>query len=496
MMKFGFFREISSHMNVAIASLQNHFLLKKQNIILLFSFIAVFYCTFSFMVGHVGLKGWSLTMIFLITLYFAIAKTFETGVVAFIALALCLVTTTLSIEQCLSKFNHHVSWLILMAFFISKGIISSGLARRIAYFLATIIGSTPLKLSYALIGAEVILAPLIPSNTARGAGLIYPVAQSLCSELLTQEDSTVKTEKTPESPQAFLLYNCFQANIITSALFLTAMAGNPIIAAFSVEQGYNLTWMTWFSQAFLPAFLCLLATPLLQYFLTKNKDVFTLTFKKEKISDQYKSLGAMSFHEKLMLFTFISLLLSWIFFSSIIHPTAAAFIAVTFLLVTKVLNWNDVISDKSAWTTFLWLTTLLMLSSHLKEFGVIDLMAHGLAGMIPFQYPLAVLAMLVLINFFSHYFFASLTSHATTILPTFIAIGLSFHIPIAPLILALAFSTSLSAGLTHYGTGSAPIFYNAGYWSLKQWWTLGFIHSFLALLVFLCIGLPLWWSCS
>jgi DASS family divalent anion:Na+ symporter len=480
-------------MNVATASRKSFFLLKKEFFIFFMSMLAFSILSFTLMASLVGFKGWALTMIFLITLYFAIAKTFDTGVVAFIALALCLVTKTLNIEQCLSKFNHHVSWLILMAFFISKGIISSGLARRIALRLASIIGTTPLKLSYALIGAEILLAPLIPSNTARGGGLIYPVAQSFCAELFSKKLEDSRKEKKPENPEAFLLYNCFQANIITSALFMTAMAGNPIIAGLSIEHGYHLTWMNWFTYAALPAFFCLAITPLLQYFLIKNKEVFTFEFQREKITAQYRQLGVMTSSEKLMLLTFISLLISWVFLSNFLHPTAAAFIAVTFLLVTGVLNWDDVISDKSAWTTFLWLTTLLMLSSHLKEFGVIDFFAHSLAKMIPYNIPIIVLMMLVMINFFSHYFFASLTSHATTILPTFIVIGLSFQVPIAPLILSLAFSTSLSAGLTHYGTGSAPIFYNAGYWSLKEWWTLGFIHSFLSLMIFLVVGLPLWW---
>ena len=453
--------------------------------------------SYIYLPNELSYQAWSLSVIFLITLILAITKTFETGVVAFIALSLTLVTGTLSIDQCLSKFNHHVSWLILMAFFISRGIIASGLAKRIAYFLAYFIGSTPLKLSYALICAETILAPFIPSNTARGGGLIYPVAQSLCKELYenSEDKSSDLTEANgPNCPQAFLLYNCFQANIITSALFLTAMAGNPIIASFSSNHGYELTWLTWFASALVPSIICLLATPYLHYYLLDNKNILEKKFGSDVIKKQYHTLGDMSSSEVIMLITFLLLLVSWVFLASIIHPTAAAFVAVTFLLATEVLSWDEIIQDKSAWTTFLWLTTLLMLSSHLKEFGVIDFIAHSLTSAIPFSNSLVVLFLLILINFFSHYFFASLTSHATTILPTFIVIGLSFHIPIAPLVLSLAFSTSLSAGLTHYGTGSAPIFYNAGYWSVKEWWTLGFIHAIFSLAVFCIAGLPLWWT--
>lgn len=441
-------------------------------------------------------QGWTLALIFLATLVLAITKAFETGVVALIAISLTLVTGTLSIHQALGKFNDPVSWLILLAFFISKGIISSGLAKRVAFTLAYTIGTTPLRLSYALITAETLLAPFIPSNTARGAGLIYPIAKSLCHEVLDPPSEKTQTpeEKSPSHPAAFLLYNCFQANIITSALFLTAMAGNPIIASISHEYGYELSWMRWFMSAALPAFVCLALTPYLQLLMAGKNHQLHQTFKSKLIEKEYKNLQKFTPKETLMLFTFLGLLIAWIFFSHQINATAAALIAVTFLLANKVLLWEEIVTDKSAWTTFIWLTTLLMLSTNLKEFGVIDFVAHSLTSMIPFESSLVVLFFLVLINFFSHYFFASLTSHATTILPTFIVIGISFHIPVAPLVLSLAYSTSLSAGLTHYGTGSAPIFFDAGYWSLKQWWKLGLIHSLICLVIFALLGVPFWWS--
>jgi DASS family divalent anion:Na+ symporter len=59
--------------------------------------------------------------------------------------------------------------------------------------------------------------------------------------------------------------------------------------------------------------------------------------------------------------------------------------------------------------------------------------------------------------------------------------------------LPLAFFSNLNAGITHYGTGSAPVYFGAGYVSQGDWWKLGFIVSLINIVVWLGIG-PLWWK--
>jgi DASS family divalent anion:Na+ symporter len=59
--------------------------------------------------------------------------------------------------------------------------------------------------------------------------------------------------------------------------------------------------------------------------------------------------------------------------------------------------------------------------------------------------------------------------------------------------LPLAFFSNLNAGITHYGTGSAPVYFGAGYVSQTDWWKLGFIVSLVNIAVWLGIG-PVWWK--
>ena len=433
--------------------------------------------------------GWNSFIIFSLVLILVITKTCDMGSVSLIALSLLVLTKTLSLEEALMKFSYPITWLVIFAFFISNGFILSGLGTRIALGLSAYVGSTPVKLAYALIGAEVLIAPFIPSNTARGGGLMYPLAQSLGDNIFGAPSTA---EKHYRSWNAFLLYNCFQANLISSALFLTAMAGNPIIANFATEVGFELSWLNWFSGSFIPGLVALLVTPLLLLLIIRPNHAIPEGLK-DHTYKAYIALGPIRAKEKIMGLIFIFLLISWMFGVILgIHPTAAALFAVTLLLASEIVTWKDLATDQQAWTTFVWLTVLFTLTTLMKDHGFISWTAEHMARAFPLMGPKSLLAGLMCVNFYSHYLFASLTSHITTIFQPLMMLGIQMGIPIRPLILGLAFSTSLSGGLTHYGTGSGTIVYGAGYWSLREWWLLGVIHSSVILFIFILIGFPLW----
>jgi DASS family divalent anion:Na+ symporter len=92
----------------------------------------------------------------------------------------------------------------------------------------------------------------------------------------------------------------------------------------------------------------------------------------------------------------------------------------------------------------------------------------------------AALAALALVYFYVHYLFASMAALAAGAPPMMAA-------------LPLAYLSSLNAGMTHYGTGSAPIFFGAGYVPPGAWWKIGFRISLVNAAIWLGVG-PLWWK--
>jgi DASS family divalent anion:Na+ symporter len=59
--------------------------------------------------------------------------------------------------------------------------------------------------------------------------------------------------------------------------------------------------------------------------------------------------------------------------------------------------------------------------------------------------------------------------------------------------LTLAFFSSMFGGLTHYGSGPAPIYFGAGYVTIGEWWKVGFVIGTLNILIWIFIG-GAWWK--
>ena len=134
-----------------------------------------------------------------------------------------------------------------------------------------------------------------------------------------------------------------------------------------------------------------------------------------------------------------------------------------------------------------------MMADALNEAGVIKVLSSAFFANISGLSWLLALPLLAVTYLYLHYGFASMTAHVTALYPSFIAAAMLAGAP--PLVAAflLAYFSSLDASLTHYGTGSAPIFFGAGYVSQGTWWRVGLLISLLNLVIWLGAGM-LWWK--
>jgi DASS family divalent anion:Na+ symporter len=123
-------------------------------------------------------KAWHLLAIFLATIIGIIAKPLPMGAIALLGIAATALSGTLTINQALSGFGNSTIWLIVVAFFISHGFIKTGVGSRIAYLFMAALGQRTLGLAYGLIATDLVLAPAIPSNTARAAGIVFPLVRA------------------------------------------------------------------------------------------------------------------------------------------------------------------------------------------------------------------------------------------------------------------------------------------------------------------------------
>lgn len=212
-----------------------------------------------------------------------------------------------SITKALTGFGDKVIWLIGISFFIARGFIKTGLGNRIAFLFIRVFGKSSLGLAYGLGLADMCLAPAIPSNTARGGGIIYPIMKSMAISFGSVPDQPATHRKLG----SFLTLNSYYMNLIASSMFLTGTASNPMCQKFAANLGIDITWMSWAVAGFVPGLVAFFVVPLVLYKLYPPELKKTDGAQK-MAADKLKEMGAVSKHEWLMLLAFFILLFLWI----------------------------------------------------------------------------------------------------------------------------------------------------------------------------------------
>jgi DASS family divalent anion:Na+ symporter len=428
--------------------------------------------------------------IFVATIIALVAHPVPMGVSALLGMTLLALTRTLPPARVLAGFSNLTVWLVFSAFLFARAVTVTRLGLRVAYFFIDRFGKTSLTLGYSLAASDVVLAPFVPSDTARGGGIMYPVTRSVAEAAGSEPGATA------ERLGAFLMLVSFHATYTASGMFLTGMVANPLIADFASKQAHvQLTWLRWIEGSIVPALLTLMLVPLLIHRLARpTADAEQTAAARAHARDHLAAMGGMHRKEWWLLVVMLGVMAGWVT-SPLhgMHNTIIALAGVCTLLLTGVLTWDDLLSERKAWDALIWFAPLLMMADTLNEAGVIKVLSstffaqlHGWPWGIAF--PAVAVAYLYL-----HYGFASMTAHVTALYPSFIAAALVVGAPPLVAALVLAYFSNLDASLTHYGTGSAPIFFGAGYVTQGKWWRIGFLVSLLNIAIWLGAGM-LWWK--
>jgi divalent anion:Na+ symporter, DASS family len=432
-------------------------------------------------------EGWRLFGLFVATVAGLIMQPMPGGALVLLAVTISPMIGGLTLAQALSGFADTTVWLVMAAFFISRALINTGLARRIALMFVRAFGSSTIGVCYSLALSDTVLATIIPSNGARAGGVILPIVRSIAELYGSQPGPTARRLG------SFLIVSVYQSGCISAAMFFTGQASNPLIARIAGDMGFEVTWASWFAAGIVPGLLSLAIVPLVILKLYPPEIRYTPEAK-TFASTELNAMGPMSTSERILTTVFVSVCGMWI--TSGIHGfdiTQTALIGSVALLLTGVLTWEDVKSERAAWDIFIWYGGLIMLGKALNDSKVPAEFAAGVADVFGgLGWPL-LLGSALLIYFYAHYAFASITAHVLAMYPPFLAVLLTQGAPIGLVVFAFACFTNFSAGLTNYGTTPAPMFFAHDYVSLRDWWRIGLLISFLNILVWSTIGFG-WWK--
>lgn len=448
-------------------------------------------------------QAWRLLAIFVATIVGSILRPVPGGAMVLLGIAAIALTRsmpvnevaglsateieTLRLKATLAGYADPIVWLVLAAFFISRGMIKTGLGRRIAFLFIRAIGHRSLGLGYALISTDMLLASVIPSNGARSGGIIFPIAKSI------SEAYDSRPGESARRLGAFLSVTLYQCDVIVCAMFLTGQASNALIAKFANQlTGIELSYNRWLLGAILPGLLSLLIVPLLLYRLFPP-EIKRTPAASEMAAAELRRMGKMSRPEKLMLVVFGLIAMMWMTTGwHQINYAVVALVGICVLLLSGVLDWEDVLTERGAWDVFIWYGGLVRMAEALGETGITAGFARAAASFTSGWVWWAALGALLFIYFYAHYAFASITAHVTAMYIPFLVVILAAGAPVALAVLSLAYFSNLNASLTHYGTTPAPIWFGAGYVKQRTWWWLGLVVSIPNILVWVTIGFG-WW---
>ena len=433
-------------------------------------------------------ESWRLLAIFSATIVGSIIRPVSAGAVVFLGVTAIALTKTMTPREALGGYAEPLVWLVLCAFFMARGVLKTGLGRRIAFLFIRAIGKSSLGLSYALTSTDALLAAFLPSNSARCGGIIFPIARSLAEAYDSRPGPTARRLG------SYLLVTIYQCDVIACAMFLTGQASNVIIAKFASEgAGIDLSYTRWLLGSSVPALLSLAFVPWLLFRLYPPE--ITHTPQATRLaSEELEKMGPMSRNERMMLIVFA--LVSGLWMTSAWHGidyAVVALVGVGSLVLSGVLDWSDVTGDHAAWDVFLWYGGLVRMAEGIGRSGLTEQFAQAAGGVTAGWAWGAALAVLLLIYFYAHYGFASITAHVTAMFIPFLVVLIAAGTPAMLAVAMLAYFSNLSASLTHYGTTTAPIYFGANYVTQRDWWRLGLFVSFATLTIWTVAGLA-WWK--
>jgi DASS family divalent anion:Na+ symporter len=432
--------------------------------------------------------GWHVLAVFAAAVLGFVLRPFPMGAVTIFALTVLALTRTLTFERVLSGFADPTVWLVVAAFLIAGVVIRSGLGRRIALTLVVGLGRSTLGLGYALCASEMILGTVIPSNTARGGGVLAPIARAL-SEALGS-----KPHDRPERVGAYLMLVGAHANLIAAAMYLTGMAANPLVRdaarkVFGIEFG----WGTWLAGSIVPALVSFAALPLVIGRLARPT-MDDVAVARAAAREQLAAMGKFSRHERLTALVGAGLVALWA--TKPLHgldTTLVAWMGIGALLILQVEDWQNLVRNDGAWDALIWVGGILTMATALRDLGVIGWFAWSVqAWVAPFS-GVVVLVLLALVYFYSMYAFSMLTAHIAAMVAAFLAIAKTAMVAPLVVVALLAYFSNLCACLTPYSSGSVIIYFGNGYVSSHRWFVVGFVVSLVHLVVWLGVG-GLWWK--
>ena len=429
-----------------------------------------------------SVQAWRLFAIFATAIVAVIVSALPILTAAVLAVALAVLTGVLAPRDAYAGFGNETILLIVVAFLVADAVVKCGLGTRGGHWMVSRFGRSTLGLSYSIFVLDAVIAPAFPSNTAR-SGVLYPLTYSLAEAAGAHPDRVDRRRL-----GAFLMYSGIASLSVSSALWLTAMAANPLGTEIARGHGVEIGFGRWLLAASVPTLCAIVLLPFMLYKII-GPEVQATPEAPAAARRALAALGPLTGHERIVLVVFVVMVALWASAATLgLDSTAIAFLGLGALLATNVITLADIGKQGDVLATFIWFAVLFTLSSQLNELGFMEYVGGRLASALG---DLATpTAGLILVGAYTllHYLFVSQTAHLLALFGVFLDVGVKLGVNPMVLTFQLLFATNYFSVITPQGSSANLLFAGSGYLTQGELYRLGAITTGMSALVYFVIG--------
>jgi divalent anion:Na+ symporter, DASS family len=429
-------------------------------------------------------SAWHLFALFAGAIFSVVVGALPILTASVVAGALAVLTGVVRPNDAWAGFSNGTILLIVVAFLVARAVVKCGLGERIGHAVVARFGRSTLGLSYSLFLVDAAIAPAFPSNTAR-SGVIYSLAASLATTAGATRDDPSRVRL-----GGFLMFSGITSLSLSSALWLTAMAANPLGTEIARRFGVDIGFGTWLLVASVPTLVAMLVLPYVLY-KAIGPEVTATPDAPAAARAASKALGRLTRDEWIVAITFVAMVVLWGSAAALqVDATAVAFLGLGVFMMTGVLTADDLSREGDVLGTYIWFALLFTMSTQLNEQGFMGYVGQRMAdAMLGASAWLGGLA-LVLAYVLLHYLFVSQTAHLLALFPVFLDVGTKLGVPLMPLAFLLLFATNFFSSITPQGSSANLLFTAAGYLPQRDLYLLGALTTGVSLAIYLVVGVP------
>jgi DASS family divalent anion:Na+ symporter len=428
------------------------------------------------------LQAWRLFAIFAGAIFSVVVGALPILTASVFAVAAAVLTGLLRPDDAYAGFANGTILLIVVAFLVANAVVKCGLGARGGHWIVSRFGRSTLGLSYSIFLLDALIAPAFPSNTAR-SGVLYPLALSLA-------DRAGASPSRPERRRvgAFLMFSGMTSLSVSSALWLTAMAANPLGTEIARGLGVEIGFGRWLLAASVPTLCAMALLPAVLYRII-GPEVRATPDAPAAARKALEALGPITRQEWIVLVVFAGMVVLWGAAATIgLDSTAIAFLGLGALLATGAITLEDIAQQGDVLATFIWFAVLFTLSSQLNELGFMGFLGERLAARLSgLASPTAGL-ILVAGYIVLHYLFVSQTAHLLALFGVFLGVGAKLGVNPTVLAFQLLFATNYFSVITPQGSSANLLFAGSGYLSQGDLYRLGIITTAVMFLIYAVVG--------